>query len=399
MLTLIGGTYHETCHEPQPPIWDELYGSGFRAVMSLTSKNLDIQFFTYADQQTEEFLHLIGSQYGFQVCVTKVTQSINFFYEHPLKSPGYYPARESFALTERITCKGLENVICFGMIEGDAVIEANRVVFDPQSPGSPSFFSGHASELVYVLNLHEAQALTGQSSIKEIGKKLFESPSVVGVVIKCGADGAVVLERNKLPITVPVYITEQVWPIGSGDVFTAHFGYSWLIRGDSFSIAADRASQAVAYYVNSRTLPIPEDFLGRFDAFTKKPGLTKTIYLAGPFFTMAERWIINEFREALLNVGLVVFSPLHDVGFGSPEQVVGPDLEGLAKADLILALADGLDSGTMFEIGYARSKDKPCIIFAQHVPVESLTMSIGTACRIESDFSTCIYKTVWEVYK
>jgi len=101
----------------------------------------------------------------------------------------------------------------------------------------------------------------------------------------------------------------------------------------------------------------------------------------------------------LLSFDINVFSPLHNVGLGPAEQVVEPDLKGLREADLILCLLDGLDSGTLFEAGYAIALDKPVLVFVENEKSSSLTMLEGTDCLIINDFSTCIYQTFWHLYK
>jgi len=65
----------------------------------------------------------------------------------------------------------------------------------------------------------------------------------------------------------------------------------------------------------------------------------------------------------------------------------------------MLAVLDGLDSGTLFEVGYAISKGKKVIGFVQSESKVSLTMLIGTNCIIENDLTTAIYKTYWNATK
>jgi len=60
-----------------------------------------------------------------------------------------------------------------------------------------------------------------------------------------------------------------------------------------------------------------------------------------------------------------------------------------------LAVVNGLDAGTLFEIGYAKSLGKKVVAFAQNVNSSDLTMLIGTDCEITSDFSTAVYKASW----
>lgn len=52
--------------------------------------------------------------------------------------------------------------------------------------------------------------------------------------------------------------------------------------------------------------------------------------MAGPFFTMADRWLIEEAKFQLEKFGANA-SPLHDVGYGKSEFIVKEDLKVLMK--------------------------------------------------------------------
>jgi nucleoside 2-deoxyribosyltransferase len=119
------------------------------------------------------------------------------------------------------------------------------------------------------------------------------------------------------------------------------------------------------------------------------------VYLAGPFFSMGQRWVIDEALHALQDFRVPVFSPVHEVGPG-PAEIVGPaDLKGLAGCDSVLAIVDGLDAGTIFEIGYARAQGKPVYALAQTVASEDLKMLQGSGCRVFDDFVTAVHHAVW----
>ena len=83
-------------------------------------------------------------------------------------------------------------------------------------------------------------------------------------------------------------------------------------------------------------------------------------------------------KIALFNQGLKVFSPLHDVGRGNADDVAPADLKGLDRSSVVLAIIDGLDPGTIFEIGYARAKGIPVIAYVENEKEEDLKM-IGAA--------------------
>ena len=65
---------------------------------------------------------------------------------------------------------------------------------------------------------------------------------------------------------------------------------------------------------------------------------TASVYLAGPFFNMGARWLVEQAREALRQQPVAVFSPFHDVGLGLAESVVPADIEALDRCSAVLAL-------------------------------------------------------------
>jgi nucleoside 2-deoxyribosyltransferase len=331
---------------------------------------------------------------------TRIERSISFDYLHGLDTPRISAVEESI---EPIKVSA-PRIVRFGMFEGDAIVRAEKAVYDPQSATSPRSFAANGSEasvLAIVLNRWEALQLTGLSSgsVADLARALRTRERAQVVVIKMGALGAFVLEGRKTA-QIPLYQSSQVWKIGSGDTFVAEFAHRWLVEGRSAVESADLASRATAYFCERRTFatqaelnaygPVPLKVSARF-----RKGYKPGVYLAGPFFTLANLWIIRQARASLTAMGLAVFSPYHDIGHGSAGDVVLKDLDAIQKADLVFAVADGLDSGTMYEIGYARSRDKPVIVYCENETEEALKMMLGSACIVCNDFVTAIYRSVW----
>jgi len=213
--------------------------------------------------------------------------------------------------------------------------------------------------------------------------------------VKAGADGCRVYEGGHLTGTVPPYWSDRVYKIGTGDVFSASFACNWMLDQRSCLEAADIASRCVARYAESRTPTVSakEAGLDRKPIIQTRGGL---IYLAGPIFTMSEIWMIDQVADALTGLGLPVFSPYRDVGFGLADKIVSGDLDGLEQATAVFACIDGTDPGTMFEIGYAVKKGIPVICLSQNPKQSDLTMMIGSAnCHIHDDISTAIYHAAW----
>lgn len=155
----------------------------------------------------------------------------------------------------------------------------------------------------------------------DVALAVASSSNAEVVVLKMGARGSLVYEGGSASI-VPAYITERVWKIGSGDNFVAHFGYRWMTGHCSGHDAARQASLATAYYCNHRAFAKP-NALTQFSPPEMRTserfssGWKPNVYLAGPFFTLGQLWLIEQARNDLRDGGLDVFSPYHDVGHGS----------------------------------------------------------------------------------
>jgi nucleoside 2-deoxyribosyltransferase len=405
MLSIAGGTYWEYCTEGD---WSQLFGSGLRAAAALKSVPENIKLFTYVNRKQDlPTLEAVGSAtFGVMISPFERKCPISFSYQHGLSTPVLRPALHELAPEAAISIQA-DAILRFGFVEGQATVNGGRVVYDPQSPNAPERFDANGStaeKLAIVCNGREALRLTQELEVTKAIKVLHDDHRADVVVVKCGADGALVSDKKQVT-SVSALETERVWPIGSGDVFAAWFAYSWGIQRLGAVEAASHASRAAAFYCETKTLPVPrpdeliKDFQRRAVPSTASSDSSQKpkVYLAGPFFTMMQRWLIEESRTALRNMGFEVFSPFHDVGFGTAKEVAPADLCAIDSSNIVFAILEGLDSGTLFEIGYARAKSIPVVGFAQAVVEESLKMLSGTDCVICDDFVTAIYRTVWKL--
>ena len=143
------------------------------------------------------------------------------------------------------------------------------------------------------------------------------------------------------------------------------------------------------------SLPVPSRAQLEATALPEAVAREGRVYLASPFFTLGQRWLVDESRRCLRELGLLVFSPVHDVGPGPAEQVAPAALAALHECDVVFAILDGLDSGTVFEVGYARAVDKPVYALAQTVSEEDLKMVVGSDCKVFEDLVTALHHTAW----
>jgi nucleoside 2-deoxyribosyltransferase len=387
-MIVTGGIYREEC---VTPFWDRLFGSGGRAATAIAGLSAGTELHGYvAEEWAEDARSSFGSM-GVTPHLTPIPNKIGFRYFHSLSRPqieGYngdaFPA---------LTVSG-RSVLRFGMLEGTAIVQGERVVYDPQNWAEALQYRANGSTaqaLAIVLSQSELENSTGLTGTDAICR-LFRETDAALVVIKRGARGAVVYYGTH-ETEIPAFRSPSLFKIGSGDVFSAIFAHLWAELHFSPEDAARRASEAVATYVASRDL----QRLSPPEPFAPAPsGVAGRIYLAGPFFTLSQRWLVEEARDALLMLGAPVFSPLHEVGkLGSATAIAEQDLAGLSSCSAVLALIDGDDAGTFFELGYARNRGIPVVAFSESPRLESLTMLAGSGCEIVQDFATAIYRSVW----
>lgn len=393
-LAIVGGVYHERVIWPS---WDQIFGSAGRAAAAVSGHVDAAVLHSYARPDTAEAFQPYANQYGFSFEPTASEQTISFEYVHSLAPPTLTPSIQRIRRNPSFEVSA-DNVLRFGMMEGSAVVRAKRCVYDPQSPVDPEPFGANGSQaeaLAIVANRSEIVALAGISDPLEAAQNLCGKGAAL-VIVKSGPEGALVVTKDG-ETHVPAYRTERVWTVGSGDVFAAHIAARWAVHGDNPVRAADIASRAVAEYAESMALPSPS--VASLLATDREPAKVQSgrVYLACPFFTLSQRWLVDEARRALQEFGLVVFSPVHDVGPGPAQTVAPADLAALDDCDAVFAILDGLDSGTVFEVGYARALKKPVYALAQAVSDEDLKMVAGSDCRVFDDFVTALHHTAWRV--
>lgn len=394
MISVVGGVYAEHCVEP---FWDDVYGSAGRAAAAVSGAS-PVRLFSYRAAPIADGLENLSRVYGFDLDGPVVPESVSFSYMHSLAVPRIVPRPDAIVRHEPIVVD--DNVVLrFGMLEGAAVVRARRAVYDPQSAFDPEPFSANGSnadELALILNRLEARKLTSEAEPERAIARLFEGEGAAVVVLKMGGHGALVATRDGVS-RVPAYRSERVFKIGSGDVFSGAFTLFWGHEGRSPAEAADLASRATSHYCGTRSLPIPSaDKLAVMELDPVTPGNGR-VYLAAPFFDLGQRWIVEEARSLLLDMGVDVFSPLHDVGSGPGYLVAPQDLAGLDRADAVLAILNGADVGTVFELGYAIAKGLPVVALAQNMRAEDLKMVEGTGGFVVEDLVSAIYHVVWRL--
>lgn len=401
-LSIVGGCYGEECAFPRRQLFR---GSAGRAAALISGLGVEVRLHTVLGNGLAKEFAGLADHFGYELIDTPSDADVWFRYRFPLGRPDRYPSGD-IAVEQPIVVA--ENMLVFGMIEGRPATHADRVVYDPQdgSKSKPYAANGStAKELAMVVSYSEGRVLTGQKEPEDIATALLDEHAARVAIVKCGPQGALVRTVSESFWVYP-FPTKNVYKIGSGDVFSAGFAYGWICRSMSVKDAAWYASRLTAHYVETgsdRIDPSVAHDLGLeakqrsklVGAGNPRPVPKSSIYLAGPFFNVSQQWAIDEARSALQDMGFNVFSPIHDVGVGPAKDVAQADLKALDACSVVLAVLDGLDPGTLFEVGYARAKGIPVIAVAESADPSALTMFIGSDCYITNDFTTAIYVTCW----
>lgn len=400
---VVGGVYREYCVHPR---WYDVFGSAGRAALAIATTGSPVVLHSYTTDATLGVLNEKAAWLdNFEVASTPIQGEVSFKYLHDMAVPVITGIpnipHEPIPVTE-------EKVLRFGMLEGDAVVRAAWAVYDPQNAHAATPFGANgstATHLALVLNSWEAAQLAGMADVSSeiLAPVLAAQEKAEVVIIKMGPRGAFVWTPEGTT-QVPAYRTKRVWKIGSGDCFVAHFANAWMHEGLSPPEAADIASRATAYYCETQGLPTKDNLTS--SAFQPVElsanylaGKQRQVYLAGPFFDLMQIWMVEQVQANLKDLGLKVFSPYHDVGLGSADDVVGKDLEAIVDSDIVFAITDGMDAGTVYEIGYARALGKPVVVYSERQHPESLKMMEGSDCTICTDYTTALYSTLWEAVK
>lgn len=406
MINIIGGVYREKCLKPS---WNDIFGSGGRAAIAIAQMGSDVHLYAYAPQIfVDEFQYKIDliDQVSFVLTSYQTDEEITFNYDH-----GLDPIMPPLTNKKKLIELDVENVLVFGMLECSFKTKSIYAVYDPQNTLTTEPFSktgSIAKHLALVLNEHEARVLNGShedENIYDIISSLHIKEKAEVIVVKRGPTGAIVSYGNRT-FNIPAYKTDNVWKIGSGDCFSAHFANNWIVNKDKPEVAAHKASIATSYFCNTSILPFPfvlRDY-SPVPIMRESDNLKNTtIYIAGPFFTLSQIWLIEQVRYNLQEMGLQVISPYHDIGVIDPNnatraeqaEISAQDLNAIVRSDVVFGIADGNDPGTIFEIGYAVSLGKKVILLAENCPKNDLTMFCNENVEITHDYVTAIYKTHW----
>ena len=371
-----------------------MWGSGLRAAAAISRLAPGVRLLTAVDQGSATAARIVAKAYEVDLTLVERDEPVSFSYFTPLSSPSIGGRTATLRAAVHETDGA---ALIFGMVEtGDIAIDATHIVFDPQRPRELTDIplDGLKSKrLAVIVNRAEATAVSGQADPSEAARVIAQRHNAEVVVVKRAAQGAIVF-TDGLATEVGPFRTPNVFPIGSGDVFAAGFTWAWAVKGMPPIDAARVGSLAAATWCSGETLPLPLTVGNLRTDWTEIKPRPVQVYLAAPFFTLGELWLVEQCREAIVAMGARVFSPLHEVGRTAPD-IAAKDLKGLAESDSVMALLDGADPGTWFEVGWARKTGKPVVAYCDPRHDQDLKMAVGSEVDVVRDLSSAVYRAIW----
>lgn len=374
-MKVVGGCYRETCETPN---WNALYGSGGRAAAALADLDASLEFFTYRPAGS---LVEVNSRLSARNAVHSLESNseIVFSYFHPLSKPVIHPAKDTLKVQGPIRVSG-DVILRFGMMEGEAIVDAERVVFDPQTCGlTTSFYDNGSQARRLALVLNEAELSLGNSAkpLTEVALEALSLARADVVVVKRGVRGALVATRSDGGREVPPFHTSQIFKIGSGDVFSAAFSYFWGCAQLHPFEAADLASRSAAGYCESMNLPIRSRL--ELDILKPVTRFSSQALLVGQRDTLALRWLFEEAKWRLIELGLTVF-----------EADASGDDQTRGTIDSVLILAEGMPSEKVSKLRAAYRELHTVVLDETGGVVPPFE-----GAKVTDDFTTAIYWSAW----
>lgn len=390
-MHIVGGSYTEHCIDPSRRA---LLGSGLRA--ALFNRDRLERFVTALHNDEQAALQATLRRGLENVEVVSRPHPIEFVYETSIARPHAYGVG-----ADRLHLSAsADDLLAFGMVEADLTLDAQRAVIDPQSsvPLADLARRSRIGELVVVANTREVTTLAGEPDPIRAAIAVRDDLNARAVVIKAGVAGCAMVTADGSTHFSPPYPTNRVWPIGSGDAFSAGFARHWFETSqlDAALTAGSRAAAAVCStdQLTARSVDAMLDLSHLSLADLTRP---PRVYLAASFATVHQRWLLRHVKRKMIDIGIEPFSPLHENGMldGNPREIAAMDLAGLDSCEAILVLADGSRTGPWVEAGWATRHSIPVAIYTEDIIEDRYTMLVGTGAHVVTDLASAIYRAGW----
>ena len=371
MMHIVGGLYHEICLRPA---WNGLFGSGGRAALTVAALSSETILHSYF----QDLEHVALDSYrdkGIQLALKKCKSGVAFAYFHPLSQPHLEASGPKEQ--EPIKVEG-DTVLRFGLVEGDAIVNAKRAVLDPQgSMNSQDFRSNgsDAEELAIVLNENELKTWADDLVPEQAAREFICAKQANVIVIKRGFQGATVVNESLEVYEIPAFKSPIVFKIGTGDVFSALFSLLWGEQGINPVDAAYQASAGVAKYATTRRSPVrsvPNDFI----AVSGQP--RGPVIVIGAKDTLGRHYAHEEAICRLSELGVDAKSDVDELDNDMPAA--------------ILVLAEGMNESAVRTV-IESYEGISAVVLDELQSTDEIQDLVGK--KLVSDFTTALYHAAW----
>lgn len=375
-----------------------LGGAGYYAAVAAARQNVKVKFLTVYNSKVEKYF--CGACCNMGIDLSDSLDSEEFVFPQYL-CRGYEQGehKESMALMlepyklefnpklpgncDVLLVFPIGNEIPKRLIE-EAYHAGVPVLLDPKTNRKGIHQAKAILEFVTCLlvNDEELRLLTEETCEEKAIRFLYEE-GVHNIIVKHGARGCSIYQESKEPVYQAAYCSEAVCQLGSGDVFAGYIA-SQLSSSKDIVAVIDRAQCVAAHFIEQYNV---ESILrnAEIDAEQKNRervlnDLGKRIYLSAPFFSVAERLLEEQVFNALCSMGFEVYSPLRKKGilnetssFAERKDMFHEELHEIDSSDFLVAIVDGNDMGTAFELGYAYQKGKKIFgIYTGNAPLNNM---------------------------
>ena len=123
--------------------------------MSRLRPDKTIEFYTFGNNLTREYLTQLAEEINFQYTVYPTPHLVQFCYDYPMAGPSIVPRPETLNSHENVMAINGEVILYYyGMIEGNSIVYGDKVIYDPQSPVHSILFSVTGSKAKIKTHVH-----------------------------------------------------------------------------------------------------------------------------------------------------------------------------------------------------------------------------------------------------
>lgn len=243
-----------------------------------------------------------------------------------------------------------------------------------------------------------------KKTLDEVVHYLFDK-GVKTVVAKFGPGGSSIYLKSGEIFNIPAFQSDYICTIGAGDVYNAVFLREYA-KSHDYERAGMHASAAAAEFIEH--LEFCTD-LWDGDAFFKEKGKCFLhpiqaekikVYLAGPFFSKGEMVTMLFLYSALKKCGFTVFSPWHAKGIvhgiKDAHATFILNRDEIDKSDIVVAILDYEDAGTVWECGYAYARKIP--IYAFQTTADNLNLMVRFSTKSSCSSLRCLIDILYTRY-